>query len=211
MKLYLSSYKGGSNPTTLKTLVGHPGRAALIFNALDSHDTERLKHIDQEFNEIGSLGFHCDELDLRSYFGNGDGLRARLENYDLVWVVGGNTFVLARAMQQSRFAEAISELLAANNIVYGGYSAGACVTGPDLIGCHLMDEPDVLPSGYQPNVAPNPLGWVPWRIIPHWKSDHPEAPLADLAVECLLESGLPFQTLRDGQAYIVDGDDHRLV
>jgi hypothetical protein len=32
-----------------------------------------------------------------------------------------------------------------------------------------------------------------------------------LAVAHLLESGLPFQTLRDGQAFIVNGGEHHLA
>jgi dipeptidase E len=95
--------------------------------------------------------------------------------------------------------------------VYAGYSAGVCVTGPDLDGCHLMDEPDLIPVGYSSDESPTTLGWLPWRIVPHWRSDHEEAPLAELAVEHLLATGLPFQTLQDGQVFVIDGDDRFLV
>jgi len=131
--------------------------------------------------------------------------------YDLVWVVGGNSFVLARAMTQSRFGQAASKPLDDGRLVYAGYSAGICVTAPDLEGIRLMDEPDALPDAYPKGVQATTLGWVPWRIVPHWRSQHPEAPLAELAVEELLHSGLPFRTLRDGQAIVVEGDESRLV
>ena len=138
-----------------------------------------------------------------------DGLTGADRDYDLVFAVGGNTFVLARAMTESGFRAAISEQLVENRIVYGGYSAGACVVGPDLDGCHLIDEPDAVADGYAPEVRPEALGWIPWRIVPHWRSEHEESPLAELAVAHLLEAGLPFQTLRDGQAFIVnDGEQY---
>jgi dipeptidase E len=211
VKLYLSSFRLGQDRDALRDLVARTGRAALVFNACDVFGDNRLRNLPREAQEIASLGFECEELDLRAYFADFEGLRQRLATYDLIWVVGGNSFVLARAMTQSRFGQAAFEPLDDGRLVYAGYSAGICVTAPDLEGIGLMDEPDALPDGYPKDVRATTLGWVPWRIVPHWRSEHPEAPLADLAVEYLLTNGLPFRTLRDGQAIVVDGDDARLV
>lgn len=211
MKLFLSSSGLGEHPLALPELVGGDGRAAVIFNARDASGSNRLKFQDAEYAALEELGFVCDELDLREYFDEHEGLAARLRDSDLVWAVGGNTFVLARAMTEAAFGEAIVEELFADRIVYGGYSAGACVTAPDLDGCHLIDAPDAVAEGYSRDVEPSALGWVPWRIVPHWHSLHEEAPLAERAVAYLLEAGLPFQTLRDGQAFVIDGPDHRIA
>ena len=211
MKLYLSSYRLGRDRDALRRLVGHPGRAAIILNALDLCATDRSEALRRETEDLAEIGFVADEIDLRSYFSSPAELRDRLDSYDVAWVVGGNTFVLARAMAQSRFNEAIHERLLNHRIVYAGYSAGVCVIGPDLDGCHLMDDPTGVPDGYLPDVAPRPLGWIPWRIVPHFRSDHPESPLADLAVKHLLDANLPFQVLRDGQAFVLDDEHHSLV
>lgn len=211
MKLYLSSYRVGEDRNALKRLVGRDGRAAIVFNALDGHGRDRLQHLERERSDIASLGFECSELDLRTYFGDFEGLRARLERIDLLWVVGGNTFVLARAMGEARFAEAIALPLRENRLVYAGYSAGACIVGQDLDGCHLMDESDLIPEGYPRHASSLALGWVPWRIVPHWRSDHDEASLAASAVEHLLAAGLPFQALRDGQAFVIDDERQYLA
>lgn len=211
MRLYLSSFGLGENPSALQELVGRDARVAVIFNARDAYRGARLRHAAQEFESLGALGFSCDELDLRGYFGDTEGLRERLAHYGLVFAVGGNTFVLARAMTESGFDRAIREQLDENRIVYGGYSAGACVVGPDLDGCHLIDEPDATGEGSTAGVQPRALGWLPWRIVPHFRSEHEESPRADLAVAHLLEAGLPFQTLHDGQAFIVDDHEHRLA
>jgi dipeptidase E len=211
MRLYLSSYGLGENAAALRELAGEKARTAVIFNARDAHRGERLKYLEREFSALRALGFSCEELDLRSYFDASDALRARLASYDLVFAVGGNTFVLARAMTESGFGAAIREQLAENRIVYGGYSAGACIVGPDLDGCHLIDEPDAVADGYSRDVRPESLGLVPWRIVPHWRSEHEESPRAELAVAHLLEAGLPFQTLRDGQAFVVNDGDHHLA
>ncbi len=211
VKLYLSSFRLARNRGALRDLVGRAGRAALVFNACDIYGDSRLLNLQRETEDLASLGFECEELDLRSYFADFDGLRIRLDTYDLIWVVGGNSFVLARAMTQSRFGQAAFKPLDDGRLVYAGYSAGICVTAPDLEGIRLMDEPDALPAGYPEDVQATTLDWVPWRIVPHWRSQHPEAPLAELAVEHLLHNGLPFRTLRDGQAIVVEGDDSRLV
>ena len=211
MKLYLSSYRLGRDRDALRHLVGHSGRAGIVLNALDLYATDRSDALGRERDDLAKIGFEADEIDLRSYFASPTELRSRLESYDIVWVVGGNTFVLARAMAQSHFNDAIHERLLNRRIVYAGYSAGVCVIGPDLDGCHLMDDPHGIPDGYSPEVLPSPLGWIPWRIVPHYRSDHPESPLADLAVNHLLEAGLPFQALRDGQAFVLDGEHDYLV
>lgn len=211
MKLYLSSYRIGSNPAALRALVGSGSRAGVMFNACDVFE-ERTRELPREFGDLAGLGFEPEEVDLRSYFGTPDALHDRLAALDLLWVVGGNTFALARAMDASGFAAAIEPLLHARAITYAGYSAGVCVTGPGLEGIDLMDDPDAVPDGYPPDTSPTTLGWVPWRVVPHWRSDHAESDLADVAVDALLRSGLPFRTLRDGQAIVVDGDDDdRLV
>jgi dipeptidase E len=195
----------GENPRALRDLVGSGTSAAVIFNARDAVPSERLNYVEQEFGSLRVLGFRTEELDLRAFFGDTVGLRANLRAYDLVFVVGGNTFVLARAMAESGFGVAIGELLEEDRIVYAGYSAGACIVGPDLDGCHLIDEADVVADGFTAEVEPRALGWLPWRIVPHFRSEHEEAPLAQLAVEYLLGASLPFQALRDGQAFVVNG------
>jgi dipeptidase E len=211
VKLYLSSYRLGRDREALRDLVGRPGRAGLVFNACDVYGDNRLRILERETEDITSLGFECDELDLRSYFEDFEGLRNRLDTYELIWVTGGNSFVLSRAMTQARFGQAASKALEDGRLVYAGYSAGTCIVAPDLEGIHLMDEADALPDGYPKDVPTTTLGWVPWRIVPHWRSQHPGAPLAELAVEHLLHNGLAFRTLRDGQAIVVEGDESRLV
>jgi dipeptidase E len=84
--------------------------------------------------------------------------------------------------------------------VYGRYSAGACVAGPDLQGVDLIDDPAIVPDGYPPLTEPTCLGVVPFRIVPHWRSAHRDARGADQAAAYLTEHGLAHRCLRDGEA-----------
>lgn len=201
LKLYLSSYRLGNEPERLRQLVGRPGRAGIVLNACDVFE-DRARVYEREAKDMRSLGFDPEELDLRRYFNRRDELPSRLERYSLVWVVGGNAFVLARAMTAAGFAQAALDRLE----VYAGYSAGACVAGPDLEGIQLMDDPDALPEGYEGVLSTKTLGFVPWRIVPHWRSDHPETENADRAVQYLQAARLGYRALADGDAIVIDGD-----
>ena len=188
MRLYLSSLGFGSDASFLRR-PAKDGRALVVCNAMDEHgDVGRHQGLDSTIKELRALGYDADELDLREYFiapegdaelesaPDHDALRKRFDGVHLVWVVGGNTFVLARAMRQARFSRAIARALRDGSLTYGGFSAGACVAGPDLQGIRLMDDPDVLPDGYDPSVEPEALGLVPFRIVPHWQSSEPFGP-----------------------------------
>jgi len=204
MRLYLSSYRLADDTSVLEEWASSgAARAGIVFNACDLWADSRLANWSREADDLASLGYTVEELDLRAYFGRPPQLLDRLSDLDLVWVVGGNSFVLARAMTASGFDQVAVPLIRAGRLAYAGYSAGSCVAGPDLSGIDLMDDPGPLPDGY-PLVDPTCLGLVPFRIVPHWRSDHPEAPAAEIAAAHLAGRGLAFMTLADGEAIVVD-------
>jgi dipeptidase E len=209
MRLLLSSWflAPDQKPSVLPPSAGR-ARAGIVLNALDDLGASRDRDLARETRTLGAFGYSCEELDLRDYFGATDELHDRLGDLDLVWALGGNAFVLARAMTQSGFGEAVTlQLHDRPDFVYGGYSAGACVAGPDLDGIDLMDDRTVVPDRYSPTVQPLCLNLVPFRIVPHWRSQHRETNAAERAANYLAEAGLAHRRLRDGQVVTVhDGD-----
>lgn len=206
MRLYLSSYRIGDRAGSLLALLGNGKRAAVIENALDNispaaRDLYRAEAYDPVV-ELGSLGIAATPLDLRDHFGDPEGLRARLSRFDLVWVTGGNAFVLRRAMKQSGFDDVIVDMLDNDQIVYGGFSAGAVVAAPSLEGIHLMDDPDEAPAGYDRETIWDGLGLIDHAIVPHYRSPHSESAAADRAVRHLCSRGLRYRALRDGEAIV---------
>ncbi|WP_255948830.1 Type 1 glutamine amidotransferase-like domain-containing protein [Streptomyces odontomachi] len=137
--------------------------------------------------------------------GSPDALAARLAGLDMVWALGGNVFVLARAMHAAGFHAALQRQSGRAEFVYGGYSAGACVAGPDLQGLGFVDDEEIVPPGYPAAARPVSLGLVPFRIVPHWQSDHPDASAVDAAVAWLGQAGLEHRCLRDGEVVTRDG------
>jgi dipeptidase E len=201
MRLVLSSWfltPPGSRPSALPS-TRETGKAGIVVNALDGYGHSRDRDLGREIRTLEVFGYSCEEVDLRGYFTNRDELPERLAELDLVWTMGGNAFVLARAMTQSGFTGAVKAQLGRQEFVYGDYSAGACVAGPDLQGIDLIDDPTVLPEGYAPHTEPTCLGLLPYRIVPHWRSEHRDAEGADRAAAWLAERGLSYRCLSDGE------------
>lgn len=206
MRLYLSSFRNGNKPEELLKLLGDGRRTALIFNAADYKSAEdRADDLVAETDRLRSIGLEPVEVDLRHYFNKSDELKSDLLKFDLIWVRGGNVFVLRRAFKQSGADVVVKELLLSDRIVYGGYSAGIDILQPHLHGIELVDDPAVVPDGYEAEVIWDCLGLLPYCVAPHYQSDHPESADIDKSVQYYIDNHIPFIALRDGEAIVVDG------
>jgi len=204
MKLYLSSYRIGNDPKKLIKLFSVNKKAAVVVNAMDFLDKlERNKSVKQEIDDLTKLGLIAEELDLRDYFDKSKYLSGKLDTYGLVWIRGGNTFILRRAMAQSGFDKLLKKKNEDPDFVYAGYSAGACVMSPNLYGLELVDNPHRIPPRYKPNVIWNGLGIIDFSIAPHYRSNHPESAVVEKIVEYYTRKKMPFKTLSDGEVIVV--------
>lgn len=198
MKLFLSSYQIGSAPEKLTELIGLNKRAALIMNATDPFGNERRPQYVAKYKEAFlQLGIVIEELDLRDYFDPRNDLRSTMSKYGLIWAAGGNTFALRWAMSKSGFDKILPELLTKMELVYGGFSAGACVLSPTLRGTHLVDEPEKVPAT---ELQWDGLGLIDFCIAPHFRSNHPESDAIENVVAWYEKNNVKYQALRDGEA-----------
>ncbi|HEX4059681.1 MAG TPA: Type 1 glutamine amidotransferase-like domain-containing protein [Streptosporangiaceae bacterium] len=213
MRLYLSSFRLGDHPGHLVTLAGDGGRRALVIaNALDDQpDTIRRVSTGTEVRDLGQLGFDAVELDLRGYAGEPEHLRADLAGVALVWLRGGNTFMLRYALRLSGADTVLRDLLAGDVLTYGGYSAGCCVLAPSLRGLEMVDDAAAVARVYGSEPVWEGLGLIDEAIVPHYDSDHPEAAAVGLLAQHYREHAIPHRTLRDGQVLIVNGETVTLV
>lgn len=210
MRLYLSSYRFGSAVDRLAALVPAGARVAVVSNALDliADESRRsyARNVHDPLADLAEMGLSPFDLDLRRWFGDAAGLERELADVQMVWAVGGNTFLLRRAMAQSGLDAVLHRRLADDSIAYGGWSAGACVAGSGLHGIDLMDAPDEVAAGYDPAPIYDGLALVDFVIVPHFASDHPEADAATVAAAWLAERDIPHRTLRDGEAIVRVGE-----
>ena len=215
MEYYLSSYKiGGENEVQqLKDLIPSNKRTAYISNALDfSDDPERRRQSEQaDIDQLKSVGLEVEHFDLRNYFDQTEKLESDLTQYGVIWIRGGNVFVLRQAMKLSGFDNVLIKLASEDNgILYGGYSAGVCVLAPSLKGLELVDDITKRPYPQQDELIWEGLNLIDYALVPHYKSDHPETKLVDRVVEQYEKDGTPYKTLSDGQVIIIKNRDHFL-
>lgn len=212
MRLYLSSFRLGNRPDELLRLLAGRKRAAVIGNAEDGKPpAERGRSLARELDDLTRLGLEPVELDLRAYFDGSGDLRDSLSRFDLLWVRGGNVFVLRRALRSAGAEDLLQDLLARDAVVYGGYSAGAGILTPSLRGLELVDDPGIVPSGYEASPIWDGLGVLPYALAPHYRSDHPESAAIDRLVEHLVAGHRLFLALRDGEVLVRDGDRENVL
>ncbi len=209
MKLYLSSYKLGSETETLKKwLASTQKRVGYISNALDLYENDAewfIPFTQEDKAELENLDLKVENLDLRNYFGKKEELRTKLNKLDMLWVSGGNTFILRQAMRLSGFDELIEELKSRSDFVYGGYSAGCCVLSPSLKGLQIVDDPSKHPYQDFKEVIWEGLGLIDYAFLPHYDSDHSESEDINKEVAYCTQNKIRFKTVRDGEVILIDG------
>jgi dipeptidase E len=207
VKLFLASHRISDRFGELVAAAGPNARTAVIRNAIDFIPLRDREDYDQGVYDVladfRGRGLDAFELDLKAFFGRPEALEAEMAGVRLVWATGGNAFLLRRAMRQSGFDELVRRRVGEGSLIYAGWSAGAVVAGPSLKGLELMDEPDLLAEGYDPEPIWQGLGLVDFRIVPHFRSDHVDGRSAEWVVKGLKEEGAAFRALRDGEAIVI--------
>ncbi len=208
MRLYLSSAGIGNHLTKLVEMVGDRRKMLYINNAKDYLSPhERAEHSAEKKEEFESYGFSFFELDLRNYFSEEkrEVLASLLAETDLLWVGGGNTFVLRRAFRQSGLDDLLPQFLKQNSHVYGGSSAGSIILTKTLRGAEHGDDPYIVPEGYDKDIIWDGLGVIYPQLAVHvdndWFADEAQA-----MIDSYETNGYKYEVLRDGDVYVVDGD-----
>jgi dipeptidase E len=211
MRLFLSSENVGNYPEVFSKLIGANKKLAFIENAKDDWaDKDRKAKVKEHQEQFENLGFDFKEINLRDFFNQPKKLNDEMQNYGAVFVAGGNTFILRRAMVLSGFDTIIKELLGQDKLVYGGSSAGSVVAGPTLHGTEHGDEPDVIPEGYIEEVIWDGLDLVPFTVVPHYGSEW-FGQQARAMEKYLKENNLPQKLLKDGQVIVVNDDKEEFL
>jgi dipeptidase E len=205
MKLFLTSYRIPS-PQALFELIGKDPaetKIAIIPNAGDYYAPRaRSFKINVTQQYMKSIGFHNEVIDLLEY-SDGDKLLSALQQFDAVWVSGGNTFCLREAMQSSGFDKIASKLLR-KGVVYCGESAGAVVAGISLKGIESADEP-----GFAEKVIETGLKLIPFYVLPH--ADNPNFFESLQAGRALFGDSPYYIELKDIECLVVDGEEMEVI
>ena len=152
-----------------------------------------------------AIGLDVELFDLRNYFDRQDQLETDIRKHGVIWVSGGNVFVLRQAMRLSGLDIVLQNLAHENNnILYGGYSAGICVLGPSLKGLELVDSTTHYPYDDKPEVIWEGLGILDYSIVPHFDSEHPESSAVTKVVELYEKENTPHKKIKDGEVIVIE-------
>lgn len=202
MKLYLSSYKLGKDVSFLQKWMHDNGNKILVIpNALDDIEDENEKNniIKERCLDLETLGFELEILDLVDYFEKD--IKNVLKDKKTFYVLGGNVFILNRAMILSGFNEFLKSKIDDDSILYAGFSAGICVLANHLDGLDLVVDPKIDP--YKSNIdTMKGIGIIDYLPVPHYKSNHKASLLIDKVVEYLDKNNIKYRTLKDGEVIV---------
>lgn len=201
MKFYLSSYKYGpiDKQEMLKEWIEKYGnKVVYISNSRDYKENteEKFLSIEKDKKMLEEIGFEIIDLSLKDYFGDEEGLKQTLSKYNTFCLIGGNVFVLRKAMRLSGFDNFIKDNLDNKDMLYIGYSAGICVLSKTLEGLDLVDDPINVYD--EDEVLYDGLNLFNEVLVPHYKSNHPESDRIDNVVEYLSKNSIDYIALHDG-------------
>lgn len=125
----------------------------------------------------------------------------RIDDVDLLFVGGGNTFRLLNALYERKLLDPIRERVRSGAMRYIGSSAGTNITAPTIKTTN--DMPIVYPPSF------DALGLVPFQINPHYQdpdanSTHKGETREQRLREYLEENETPVIGLREGSALRVE-------
>ncbi|MGZ8867343.1 MAG: dipeptidase PepE [Thermoanaerobaculia bacterium] len=177
----------------IRSFLGALKRVAFVPFAI--HDREAYTAKVRE--RLGKMGFEVSQVR-----GPGD-----LDKAEAVFVGGGNTFRLLKALYETKTLDAIRKRVGAG-MPYMGASAGSNVAGPTIRTTN--DMPIVYPPSF------DALGFVPFQINPHYidtdpRSTHMGETREQRIIEFLEENETPVVAIREGTAIRVEDGSPRLV
>ena len=115
---------------------------------------------------------------VRSVHGQSDP-REAIRRAQAICVGGGNTFALAKKMQEQGLVREIADKIASGT-PYVGWSAGSNVTCPTI--CTTNDMPIVQPESF------DAIGAVKFQINPHYLDANPEGHAGETREQRIMES-----------------------
>ncbi len=208
MKLFLAS--AGIQPETKDDLLKLLGRdprgmkVAFIPTAVN-HPVEKAKneiknHVQRSKDKLTELGFVLDEVDIEFY--PKEGLRAKLEEADIIYVNGGNTFYLLDQVRKSGLDVYIRELLETR--IYMSSSAGSVLVTPNTYPSRWKGMNDTNDSNIEDFAG---LSLVPFCLFVHYEEENLRASVEKQAKD------FPYKVvcLTNQQAVAVDGDSWEIV
>ncbi len=144
-------------------IIGKPvSQVKIIFVPTASRSEEELKYVQKSKKELLDLGIlenHIKTLNLDKPVSFQE-----VENFDVIYVCGGNTFYLLKKVRETGFDKVIIEFAKTDNL-YFGVSAGSILVCPNIDIASPFDENDVSLTDL------TGLNLIDVIVSPHYKDE----------------------------------------
>ena len=183
---------------TLRDIIGSnlsEIRCALIENAADPYGDIEQDFVTLNRDALIATGMKIEQLDLRVYEGS-------IEDYDIVWLGGGNTFYLRYILKN--FEDKIKEHIEKGKVLAGS-SAGALVLGPTIKEIDNVDNPYLSPE-----IIGIGLGLTKYCVLSHKDNPNFKEQL-NKSVSKFETKGFEVIQIEDGQVFIQKDDIYKII
>ncbi|MBI2444429.1 MAG: Type 1 glutamine amidotransferase-like domain-containing protein [Candidatus Magasanikbacteria bacterium] len=155
-------------------------------------------YVEKTRQKIGELSFSYTEIDIAGK--TEEELKKALTSCDIVYVEGGNTFYLLKAVRESGFEKAVKEAMD-KGIVYWGVSAGSYIACPSIVMATWSDRFDRF----------GVTDWSAMNLVPFLIKAHYAPKYLDSIKRNAKDLQLPMRMLNDNQAIIVRDGEVQLI
>jgi dipeptidase E len=158
-------------------------------------DTSYVERTRQKMNE---LNFSFTEYDIVGK--TEEELKKALNSHDIVYVEGGNTFYLLKAVRDTGFEKIVKEAIE-NDLVYWGVSAGSYIACPSIIMATWSDRFDRC----------GVTDWTAMNLVPFLIKAHYTPDMLETLKEKSMDLQLPLRMLNDKQVVLVKDGEVQLI
>ncbi len=176
-----------------------PQELTVVFVPTAADLSEDPWYMEADRQKLVDLGFKLIDLPLKGK--NVDEVKEILDQADLIFVGGGNTFYLLDECNKSGFAKLVPDYVN-NGVIYVGGSAGSYIACPTIEAAGWTNS-DRNVVNLQDLTAMN---LVPCIIKAHFVEEKSEA-----IKEAMAGCRYPVKILTDKQALLVTDDDYNVV
>lgn len=181
-----------SNKEIIKEYVVGNSKIGFIPTASELDDDRWYMEKDRE--DLIKMRFNVIDIDISKE--RKEEIIEKFNSVNAIFVAGGNSFYL---LQQLKRKDVLQELIEfANNKIYIGSSAGACITCPSIDYVEDLDDKSQAPLLSNCNA----MNLVDFYILPHYNSKEKYTKLADEIERSY--TNYKFIKLSNEQAIIVD-------
>ncbi|HRZ34029.1 MAG TPA: Type 1 glutamine amidotransferase-like domain-containing protein [Candidatus Moranbacteria bacterium] len=200
-KLLLSSNSDFVIEKGLRLLFDDISKIKMAYIITAGNGSQNRGYIERYKEMLDKEGYNFDVLDIEGKTEND--LRELLKDKNAIYVEGGNTFYLLKAVRESGFDKVLAEMID-EGAVYIGSSAGSYIACP-TIEMSTWKKPGEEKDRFGVTDL-TAMNLVPFLVKAHYDPDYRE-----LLKERISQSRYETKVLKDGQAILVEGDNYKLV